>query len=171
MKEVSKHELQLPSSSHEHRSIVAEEQPPKKRMDVGQAGNNRGKFPPLQLISLQFVWPTEAVELKKYVVKFALKIDDTDNFISMSTWISNVDRLKFDSFAYKIREKKSFKRNNRFIIGLLIQNTINFDMHRNHKSFSVPLSPLNLFKVNTCGHHRHRNLTKKDLFGKRGGNE
>ena len=26
--------------------------PPKKRMDVGQAGNNRGKFPPLQLISV-----------------------------------------------------------------------------------------------------------------------
>ena len=52
MKEVSKHELQLPSSSHEHRSIVAEEQPPEKRMDVGQAGNNRGKFPPLQLISV-----------------------------------------------------------------------------------------------------------------------
>ena len=129
------------------------------------------KFPPLQLISLQFVWPTEAVKFKKYIVKFALKIDDTDNFISMSTWISNVDRLKFDSFSYKIREKKSFKHNNRFIIGLLIQNTINFDMHRNHKSFSVPLSPLNLFKVNTCGHHLHRNSTKKDLFGKRGGNE
>lgn len=55
------------------------------------------KFPPLQLISLQFVWPTEAVELKKYVVKLALKIDDTDNFISMSIWISNVDRLRFDS--------------------------------------------------------------------------
>ena len=65
------------------------------------------KFPPLQLISLQFVWPIEAVELKKYVVKFALKIDDTDNFISMSTWISNVDRLKFDSFAYKIEKRRA----------------------------------------------------------------
>ena len=131
----------------------------------------RRKVPPFQLISLT-IWVTNSsYQAKKRVVQFALKIDHTDNFISKSTWIWNVDRLSIDSFVFWTREKKNFERNNRFIIGILIQNTINFDMHRNHKSFSVPLSPLNLFKVNTCGHHRHRNSTKKDLFGKRGGNE